>query len=168
MQDINTLLQTDAVLNQLAQQLLEAYKKQLEEQGTNASHTLANTATYEIAVVGSNTTTKHFQVLFNLQDYYIFVENGRKSGKFPPIDKIAEWIQVKPIIPHADSKGRIPSVKQLAFLISRKIANEGTQPQHVLAHALENANQIVDAMVNRISELIQKDIDRELVTVFGK
>lgn len=163
MQDFKKLLTNDIVLTSLSEELVNAYRRELADYDHNASGKLSETARYELEVNG-----EHFQVFFNLQDYYRFLEDGRKSGKFPPQQSIINWINFKGIIPHADSKGRIPTTKQLAFLISRKIANEGTQPQNVLAHALENANPIIDRMVDRIVELIQHDINRELVSVFGK
>lgn len=49
--------------------------------------------------------------------------NGRPPGKYPPIDIIKEWIEVKPI----QIIGERISVSSLAFLIARKIAREGTE-----------------------------------------
>ena len=52
-------------------------------------------------------------------DYTEYLEDGRKPGKFPPIDKIKQWIVDKPIA-YSDI-----SLSSLAFLIARKISKEG-------------------------------------------
>ena len=48
--------------------------------------------------------------------------NGREPGKFPPISVITKWINDKNISPTDNI-----SVSSLAFLIARKIAQEGTK-----------------------------------------
>lgn len=47
------------------------------------------------------------------------LETGRRSGKFPPIEAIEQWIEDKGI------QAIDISVSSLAFLIARKIAREG-------------------------------------------
>lgn len=55
-------------------------------------------------------------------DYSQQLETGRKPGKFPPREAIENWINEKGLA--ARIEGQI-SVSSLAFLIARKIANEG-------------------------------------------
>ena len=53
---------------------------------------------------------------------------GHEAGIPPgePMRKaILDWIKVKPVTPRPDKHGRIPTLKQLAFLIARKIYDEG-------------------------------------------
>ena len=54
------------------------------------------------------------------EDYTEYLVDGRGKGKFPPIDKIKQWIKDKGI------QSDIP-VNSLAFLIARKISQEGTK-----------------------------------------
>lgn len=49
--------------------------------------------------------------------------HGRAPGKFPPIEAIMRWIEIKGIQPR-DPK---TSIKSLAFLFARAIARKGTQ-----------------------------------------
>lgn len=54
-------------------------------------------------------------------NYTYWMEHGRKPGKFPPRNAILKWINDKGIIAEGISRN------SLAFLIARKIANEGTR-----------------------------------------
>jgi hypothetical protein len=54
------------------------------------------------------------------EQYIGALEFGRKPGKKPPRDVIRKWIDEKGIIPNGISKD------SLAFLIQRKIGEEGT------------------------------------------
>ena len=93
--------------------------------------------------------------------YWKYVDNGRKAGKWPPIDKIIEWIKVKPIIP--DNRfGRLPTEKQLAYLIGRKIYEKGIEPKHTLHNSI---NDIMDTIfMDELEAAITQDID-EMVEV---
>ena len=125
-----------ATLDEYAQKAEELYKRKLTDKEINASYKLLNSV---------ETTVKRnddeFTVSINLEDYWIYVENGRGPGKFPPIDKILEWIRVKPVIPYSDSSGRLPTEEQLAFLIARKIAEQGTEGKKVLYETVEELNR---------------------------
>ena len=125
-----------ATLDEYAEKAKELYKRKLTDKGINASYKLLNSVE---TVVRRN--DDEFTVTINLEDYWIYVENGRGPGKFPPIDKILEWIRVKPVIPYSDSRGRLPTEEQLAFLISRKISEQGTEPKRVLYETVEELNR---------------------------
>lgn len=51
--------------------------------------------------------------------YITVLEDGRKPGKFAPPDVIEKWVESKPL--NSDI-----SVKSLAFLINRKLKEEGS------------------------------------------
>ena len=82
---------------------------------------------------------KAIEVQLTLQDYWKYIEDGTRPH-FPPLDRILEWIRVKPVIPRPDDKGRIPTPQQLAYLIGRKINEEGTEGSKDLHDALEVIN----------------------------
>jgi len=141
-------------LNIAINKVAELYRKQLADDGVNASGNLSNfTTEYEY-------DGKHFILYFNLADYWKYAEYGRGPGKFPPLDAIKNWIQVKPIIPVPDVRGKIPTTNQLAFLIGRKIANEGTQGKHSLTKAMLSTK--MDSIVNEIKNALIEDIKEEL------
>lgn len=138
-----------STLDEYAEKARSLYKQKLTEKEINASYKLLNSV--ETTVKRGDDT---FTVVINLEPYWIYVENGRKAGKFPPIDKILEWIRIKPITPYSDSRGRIPTEESLAFLISRKIAEQGTEPRRVLAETVEELN-------NYYLPLLKQSLDRD-------
>lgn len=75
--------------------------------------------------------------------------DGRKPGKFPPIQAIEQWIIDKGII--ANIEGNI-KISSLAFLIARKIAREGTK------YFKQGGTDLVDAVFT--PQRVQKIIDR--------
>lgn len=108
---LTRLLTTDSGLNSLVQQLLEQYKGSLARNKINASGNLSETAKAYTKVEGSSLGKYEYQVIFDLADYWIYVENGRRPGKRPPISAIEKWIADKGLAPHPQSNGKIPSTK---------------------------------------------------------
>jgi len=57
--------------------------------------------------------------IFSSEKYFTVLETGRKPGKMPPISAIEEWVRNKPVASELNPKS-------LAFLIARKIGEEGS------------------------------------------
>ena len=112
------------VLQEYGEYFIQSARDDLQANKTNASNLLTDTMRSIVQIYDD-----HFEVDIELQDYWYYVDNGRRPGKFPPPNKIKEWIKIKPVMPYADKNGRVPTVDQLTFLIGRKIATEGTDPQ---------------------------------------
>ena len=119
-------------------------------------------------VIGDN----YYEVTMTLEDYWKYVEEDTPPH-WPPRDAILKWIDVKPIIPRPDDNGRIPSPKQLAFLIGRAMAgkspnqeklknpNGGTTGPHDLAQTKEDIlpwwrDQISQALGHDMENYIRK------------
>lgn len=145
---------TDEIL-QIVNSIATQYKNTLKLEGKVATGNLSNFTT-EI-----QQDNRWFSIIFNLQDYWKYVENGRKPGKFPPIDVITRWIQVKPIIPKAINN-KIPTTKQLAFLIGRSIAENGIKPTKALQSTLDS--QIVTDLEDTLCDLIINQLENEINT----
>lgn len=136
-------------LAQYAQAIADKYKTNLESSGRRASGQLI-TSVNTVVVVNEN----EFAIDLNLEDYWKYVEEGRGAGKFPPPDKILEWIRVKPILPTPLANGKLPTEQQLAFLIGRKIANEGFEGTHDLQHTMEEVDY---------EEIIVEALDKDIM-----
>lgn len=106
-----------------------------------------------------------FELYFNLPDYWQYAENGRRPGKFPPPDAILKWIQFKQLIPKAYN-GKVPSTNQLVYLISRKIAEKGTQGKHLLQQTIdETYDTLVDKLVEAITNQLEKELEKDIENV---
>lgn len=166
--ELQTMLVHDTIINQMAEELLNAYRKSLANNKVNASGALSDTADWITKMDGT-----HLQIWFDLKDYWYYVEHGRKPGKRPPISAIEKWISNKKIVPSANANGRIPTTKQLAFAISKTIGEKGTQyfqmgGSTLLQDAINDNRQLVDKIIDRISELVQNDLSHDIASLFSK
>lgn len=100
---------------------------------------------------------------------YVYLA-GRAAGKQPPIQAIEKWLIAKGITP-IENKMKISS---LAYLIARKIANEGTKKENHLQiynqiitperieKILERLNQVnVTAFANEVTIMITKLVNNK-------
>lgn len=80
-----------------------------------------------------------YNILFKGPEYWKYTEYGRKPGKCPPMSVIEKWIDIRHITPYPTAKGKLPTKKQLAFLISRAIGRDGTKstPIYFLGRSLD-------------------------------
>lgn len=126
MNDLMDLTELQQVLEDYAKDIQERYKDVLSNNGHVASKNLIDSIKTEV-VVGEQA----FEVTMTLADYWKYVECDTRPH-FPPPDALVKWIEVKPVIPRPGKNGRIPTPKQLAYLIGRKIATFGTTGTHDL------------------------------------
>lgn len=146
------------VLGEFAVELRNRYQDNLIRDNKIATGNLLNSVDYKVQY-----DDRAIWVELHLEDYYRWVENGRAPGKFPPPDKIMEWIRIKPIIPD-DRGGRLPTEQQLAFLIGRKIAEEGIEPGNQLHNAMDD---IYPQFEEKIDEAIAQDISDSIEIIFS-
>ena len=149
---------TQRVLGEFAQELRNRYQDNLIRDGKIATGNLLNSVEYKVQY-----DDRAIRVELHLEEDYKWVENGRGPGKFPPPDKILEWIRIKPIIPD-DRGGRLPTEQQLAFLIGRKIAEQGIEPGNQLHNAMDD---IYPQFEERIDEAIALDINEAIDIIFS-
>ena len=138
----------------IADQIVDIYRAQLDEKNINASGKLRDTVETVVEIRGNKIV-----ISLNLQDYWKFVEEGRPPGGYPPPPNIANWIKIKPVIPDARS-GKIPSDRQLVYLISRKIATKGYEGRFPLKATLEDPkmNNIIQDIKNEIVAQINQNL----------
>ena len=128
-------------------------KNRLTANKTNASGTLSNSIR---GIVKQN--GKYIVISIQLEDYYQFVENGRKAGKYPPINAIKNWISVKPVLPRPLKSGKLPTQNQLAFLIARKISKVGIKPKPFLKPTITDFD-LINKVYNEVVDLLNKQIE---------
>ena len=147
-----------AVMEEMAIAIRNEYQDNLIRNDRIASGDLLNNIEYEVTR-GDFTYT----IYVKMKDYWYYVENGRKAGKMPPIDNILNWIRVKPVLPRPNAEGKLPTPQQLAFLIARKIGEEGTEGTQDLRKATDT---IWDTFEDRLYEAIDADVDAAFIQIF--
>ena len=147
-----------AVMEEMAIAIRHEYQDNLIRNDRIASGDLLNNIEYEITR-GDFTYT----IYVKMKDYWYYVENGRKAGKWPPIDNILNWIKIKPVLPRPNAEGKLPTPQQLAFLIARKIGEEGTEGTQDLRKATDT---IWDTFEDRLYEAIDEDVDAAFIQIF--
>ena len=152
--DALTFNNLQRVLDDFIKDVAETYKSLLLRDGKNAT---GGTLLSSIRPMTPELVNNTFECSLSLAPHWKYVENGRKAGKFPPIDNILDWVKAKPQLARPnrlDRKELAP--KQLAFLVARKIAIKGIQP----GNQLEEAMDIVYARwKDRIDAAITADIE---------
>ena len=136
---------------------MEDYRKFLE------TVTKENTKHYELSKnikFNLQVNDTLFEIEFQAPSYWKYANYGRGPGKFPPPDKIEDWIIRRKITPYPTRSGKTPTRKQLTYLISRKIAREGFEGSGFLEKSLEEQQ---DYWEDRIKESISKDIELEIM-----
>lgn len=158
MDELVELTELQQVLQDYAKDIQERYKEVLANNGHIASNALVNSIKTEV-VVGELA----YEVTMTLEDYWKYVEYDTKPH-FPPPQALLKWIEVKPVIPRPGKNGRIPTPKQLAFLIGRHINTYGTTGTHDLQ---QTKDDIFTWYQERLSVALGHDISnyiRKLVS----
>lgn len=143
------------ILQQFGNWIIDSYRRKLYEGGSNATGLLGNSLSTTV-----NAEDGIYEVVLNIQEYWKYLEYGRLPGSFPNIDAIRKWIQVKPILPTPDRNGKIPTIDQLTFLISRKIAEKGIEPRYYLNNTLDEID--LTPLEEAITKSLGKQLDNEL------
>lgn len=141
------------VLDAYGKTLVERYREGLIDGDHIATGNLFNSVSSEVTLNGQS-----FIVEFRMPEYGEYLEQGTKPH-FPPLNAIENWIRVKRIVPRQDMQGKLPTERQLAFLIARKISEEGTPATHLW----EKANALTFNEWNKlIDEAINMDLNENL------
>ena len=151
--DALTFNNLQQVLDDFTKDVAETYRGLLLRDGKNATGELISS----IKPMTPELVNGAFECSLSLAPHWKYVENGRRPGKFPPIDNILDWVKAKPQLARPNRlDGKKITPKQLAFLVARKIATKGIQP----GNQLEEAIDIVYARwKDRIDAAITADIE---------
>ena len=155
---------TKLVLDEFGKQFIEAYRAGLDTKNANASKGLYNSLNFEVKI-GKQSIS--LDILLN--DYWKYLEYGCKGTEtsypdayyrahFPPTKAIEEWIKIKPVIPE-QRNGKLPTQKQLAFLIARSINKKGIEPRFIFRDSVDD---IWEQLKDALNEAIEKDVENNI------
>lgn len=143
-------------LSEIGDLIRSEYRDNLLSEDVNSTMKLYNNITVKLEEKG-----RFFTVSLYLEDYWKYIEYGRRPGKFPPIDDILNWITVKPIMARENDLGKVPSERSLAFLIARKIAREGIEPRPLLE---QSVSEVLESYISNLQDALQADIQDIIYT----
>ena len=162
MSELIEFTELQQVLADLANDIRDNYKEHLEFNDRYTTERKLIDSVRSQVVVGDQA----FEVTLTLQDYWKYVEEGvqgadnynspYKNPGWKAFPFILRWIDIKPVIPKPDSNGRLPSPKQLGYLITRAIVENGTQGTHDLEKVKEG---IIPWYKERIAAALGHDME---------
>lgn len=88
-------------------------------------------------------------------DYLYYLDKGRGPGKFPPPANIVEWVRSK-----LGLEGR--EAKQVAFLIGRKISENGTEIFRDNSKGI-NLDALIQEMLDELEQEVADEAKIELM-----
>lgn len=161
------------VLEEYGRTVANLYQDKLISDDKIASGNLLNSVDFLVLRQGQK-----IWVELHLEEYWKYVENGSKPH-WPPVDKLVEWIKIKPVLPTPMTITRrwntkkygprekqvqiLPTPQQLAFLIGRKISEKGIEPGYQLKQTLEEVNAEYE---QKIRDAAQSDIEKAVDYIF--
>ena len=144
------LIEVRKVLTEYKTKFEELIKTKIQKKDKIASGNLLASISTKIEVDGSVYT-----VILNSLDYLKYLETGTKPH-WPPSEPILKWVKDKRL-PTRELTGdkSLPTEKQLAYLVRRKISKEGTEKNFIIAETIEELNEIY---LKRLQEALAIDI----------
>lgn len=149
----------------ISKQIVEKYKQNLLQAGMSQNGALYN-FTWTVDFNG-----ELFQLKFNLPKEWYFVEHGRNpSAKMPPVNAIMQWVEAKRLMPRGKN-GKVPTTKQIAFAIAKKIQKEGFyspnhQGKHPLQKTMQQSDKYIEELCAAMTAILNKEVQAEIGDLF--
>ena len=156
------------VLAEYGEEVKRLYQARLLADDKKATGNLINHIEVPIAYKGTEIV-----VYLKMEDYWKYVEKGiAPAGKYgnpgwKAYPFIYDWVGIKPAFKGKfklpGEKKDLPTQSQLAYLITRKIKDEGIKPGNQLEETLQAIN---NKYIPLLQEAIEKDFDKYALYVF--
>jgi len=154
---------TFLALNQMGKNVVRQSRKNLAEKTTKTTQSgrrltskIDNTGELSRSIKASAEKTN---LIFQMAEYGLYVDSGRKPGKYAPVTAIRNWIKTKKIKPR-DERGRFMemtprNMNSLAFLLNRAIFRHGIKATNFFTDPFDAEfkkldKKIPDAMITDI------------------
>lgn len=146
---------TIRVLNEYLDVFINNYKGKLASQGWQSGKLYNSVRKVSVRNSGGD-----FSLTLSLEDYWKYIENGRRAGaKMPPITAIKNWIERKNIQPKPmtlkNGKTVVPNINSLSFLIARSISKNGIKAKPFFKQSID---ETYDLFIEKIKEALVQDL----------
>lgn len=146
---------TIRVLNEYLDVFINNYKGKLASQGWQSGKLYNSVRKVSVRNSGGD-----FSLTLSLEDYWKYIENGRRAGaKMPPITAIKNWIERKNIQPKPmtlkNGKTVVPNINSLSFLIARSISKNGIKAKPFFKQTID---ETYDLFIEKIKEALIQDL----------
>lgn len=91
--------------------------------------------------ISGNYNPNNQEVTVEMLDYWIYVNEGRKPGKYVPLDSIKIWIKQKGLKGRDKKTGRFITTEKFAWGINTNIKKFGIAPTYFYDRAVDNFEQ---------------------------
>lgn len=139
----------ESLIEEFGDEIVTSIIQKLIEKDKRASSDLINSINYQIVTDSENS----INLKIFAEDYFKWVELGRKPGTYPPITPLKKWCQIKGL------------PEQMSYAIRNKIFIEGIKPTPILSEVLASAkfnsslkmfeDDYVTHVEDRINKLVQ-------------
>lgn len=138
------------VLDEYALKFQELTKKRIQDGDNIATGNLL--ASIKTSIDFGN---ERYIIYLHSLKYLKFLEEGT-FPHWPPVEKLIKWVKDKKL-PTKELTGdrSLPSEKQLAYLVGRKISIHGTKPREMVLKTQEELNAVY---IERLEEALIQDI----------
>lgn len=152
------LIEVQRVLSEYKVRFNELIKKKIQDEDLIATGQLLASIHTEIDPGDGYV----YKVVLNSREYIKYLESGTKPH-WPPSDAILKWVKDKKL-PTAEYTGdkSLPTEKQLAYLVSRKISEVGTEAKPIIAETVEQLNE---QYIPLLVKALETDFMRELPVI---
>ena len=161
-------METKKVLDLFGDKVTHQARVNLELKKKNNSKDLWKSIAYHVQV--SKTTVGSFEFDIVMEDYGEWVDKGRKPGKGVPPEALYKWIKTKPVRLRDLKTGQFvksteSKIKSLAFLINRKIKEEGIAATNFLSDPFNKyfpklPDDLIEAFSLDVDDLLKFGLDK--------
>lgn len=155
------------ILDEYGIKVVSELTDNLEFSRSNASGNLSASIRYRTIILG-----QLYAFELYMEDYWKYVDQGRRAGKMPPIQSILQWLTNKRLGSYIYGKGRNKSAgkksilatnlqaqRSLAYVIARKIGKKGTKGTGFYSSTFKPGHAgDVKALEAALSEVLQRDV----------
>jgi hypothetical protein len=143
MEDFNQIIKPKFAkkLDELGIKIVSDLKNYLQKNDIKASGDLINSIKHNVYEATSYNLS--IQILAN--DYFKYIEDGRKPGKFVPIKPLTEWVKLKGL------------PEEAVYPINYNIYKYGIKPKPIIDKALnQNKVKYINSLREQYTDIIKK------------